>query len=275
MISFTDTHVHLYLDEFGRDRDQVIRRAADAGVRHLFLPNIDASTIRHLVSVCSAYPTHCFGMMGLHPTSVKHNYREQMGAIEMELRQNRERYVAIGEIGIDLYWDKTHAREQEEVFIRQLGLAEELDLPVVIHTRNSMDIALEICQGSLKSPQGDLSPPLMGRAREGYAGVFHCFSGNVRQAERAVEMGYLLGIGGAITFKNSGLQQVVKAMSLECLLLETDAPFLAPVPYRGKRNEPSYIPMIAGKVAELKGIPVEKVAEVTTESALTLFGVNS
>ena len=275
MISFTDTHVHLYLDEFDRDRDQVIRRAADAGVRHLFLPNIDASTIRHLVSVCSAYPAHCFGMMGLHPTSVKHNYREQMGAIEMELRQNRERYVAIGEIGIDLYWDKTHAREQEEVFIMQLGLAEELDLPVVIHTRNSMDIALEICQGSLKSPQGDLFPPLRGRARDGYAGVFHCFSGNVRQAERAVEMGYLLGIGGAITFKNSGLQQVVKAMSLECLLLETDAPFLAPVPYRGKRNESSYIPMIAGKVAELKGIPVEKVAEVTTEIALTLFGVNS
>ena len=278
MTIFTDTHTHLYLDSFDEDRELVISRALSEGVKYMFLPNIDSSSIQGLRSVMAAYPDRIFGMMGLHPTSVKADYREQMGVIRMELRENPESYCAIGEIGIDLYWDKTYATEQEDVFVRQLELALELNLPVVIHTRNSMDIALEICEGAPKSKfaslcsQGDLLPPLQGRAGEGRAGVFHCFSGNIKQANRAIDMGFKLGIGGVVTFKNSGLQQVVEAIPLDQMLLETDAPFLAPVPFRGKRNEPAYIPLIAKKIAEIKKITIEEVAEVTTRSAFEMFG---
>jgi TatD DNase family protein len=257
---FTDTHCHLYMDDFKEDRDLVIERALRAGVKYIFLPNIDSSSIQYLASSISKYPGQLFGLIGLHPTSVKQDYREQMGVIEMELRQNPGRYCAIGEIGIDLYWDKTFAKEQEDVFVRQLEIALEFDLPVAIHTRNSMDIALEICAG-LRA-QG-----------AGRRGVFHCFSGNIRQAEKAIELGFKLGIGGVITFKNSGLQKVVEHVDLAHLLLETDAPFLAPVPFRGQRNEPSYIPYIAEKIAEVKRLPVEKVAEVTTKGALELFKI--
>lgn len=292
---FTDTHAHLYLDAFDTDREEVIERAVQAGVRYMFLPNIDASGIGQLVSVAASYPETCFPMMGLHPTSVKAGYREQMGVIEMELRQNRDQYCAVGEIGIDLYWEKSFAKEQEDVFVRQLELALEMDLPVVIHTRNSMDVALEICSGLR-----DQSPELRAQGTERRAqsagkmakselsaancklptsncqllrGVFHCFSGNIRQATRAIDLGYKLGIGGVVTFKNSGLQQVVEAIPLDYLLLETDAPFLAPVPFRGQRNEPAYIPLIAEKIAEIKKCSVEEVAEVTTAGSLRLFGI--
>lgn len=279
ILSFADTHTHLDLDAFDNDRAEVIRRALAAGVTHLYIPNIDASGIRSLASVVASFPDTCVPMMGLHPTSVKEDYREQMSVIEMELRQHPGTYCAVGEIGIDLYWDKTFAREQEDVFVRQLDLAEEFNLPAVIHTRNSVDLALEICERTPKSPchrlggpNGDILPPLQGGAGEGRVGVFHCFSGNLKQARRAIDLGFLLGIGGVITFKNSGLQQVVEAIPLEYLLLETDAPFLAPVPYRGQRNEPAYIPLIAEKIAELKKTTVEEVAAVTTASALKLFG---
>ncbi len=256
MTIFADTHTHLYLDTFDEDRKEVIARAIDAGVKYMFLPNIDSSSIADLESLIADHPETCFGMMGLHPTSVKDDYREQMGVIEMELRKNRNRYCAIGEIGIDLYWDKTFASEQEDVFARQIELALEFDLPIVIHTRNSMDLALAV----VEKFQG-----------KGLTGIFHCFSGNTGHAVRAVELGFKLGIGGVVTFKNSGLQQVVEATALEHLLLETDAPFLAPVPFRGKRNEPAYIPLIAEKIAELKEFPIETVAEVTTRNALELF----
>ncbi|MFC2102689.1 TatD family hydrolase [Bacteroidota bacterium] len=280
---YIDTHCHIDLDAFDTDRAEVIERAIGAGVTKLFIPNIDASGIGHLASVVKAYPEVLFGMMGLHPTSVKEDYREQMGVIEMELQKNRESYCAIGEIGIDLYWDKTFAREQEDVFVRQLELAQEYQLPVVIHTRNSMEVALEICaghraqgtelraqgtelraQGAERRAKGDIDCPLP-------RGVFHCFSGNLKQAERAIELGFLLGIGGVVTFKKSGLQEVVEAIPLEYLILETDAPFLAPVPFRGKRNEPAYIPLIAEKIAEIKQTTIEEVAEVTTAGALKLF----
>ena len=270
---FIDTHCHIDLDAFDQDRREVIARAIEAGVTKLVIPNIDASGIRHLVSVVAAYPDTCFPMIGLHPTSVKTDYKEQMGVIEMELRKNPGSFCAIGEVGVDLYWDKTFAKEQKDVFVRQLELAREFQLPVVIHTRNSMEVALEICESTPKSPKGDLLPPLQGRGGEGRAGVFHCFSGNLKQAERAIDLGFKLGIGGVVTFKKSGLQDVVEAIPLEYLLLETDAPFLAPVPFRGQRNEPSYIPYIAEKIAELKNITVEEVAEVTTESALRIFGI--
>jgi len=253
---FADTHNHIYLDSFDEDRDEMIARALKAGVSYFFLPNIDSSSIADLASLIADHPDTCFGMMGLHPTSVKEDYREEMGMIEMELRENRDRYCAVGEIGIDLYWDKTFAKEQEDVFVRQIELALEFKLPVVIHTRNSMDLALAVVE------------TFQGR---GLTGIFHCFSGNIMQAERAIKLGFNLGIGGVVTFRNSGLQQVVEAVELEYLLLETDAPFLAPVPFRGQRNEPAYIPYMAEKIAELKKTPVETVAEVTTRSALEMF----
>ncbi len=259
MTIFADTHNHIYLDSFDKDRDEVIARAIKAGVNYMFLPNIDSSSIQDLGSVVATHPDSCFPMIGLHPTSVKADYREQMGVIEMELRENRDRYCAVGEIGIDLYWDRSFAKEQEDVFVRQIELALEFDLPIVIHTRNSMDLALAVVE---KFQSRELT------------GIFHCFSGNTGHAERAIEVGFKLGIGGVVTFTNSGLQKVVEAIPLEHLLLETDAPFLAPVPYRGKRNEPSYIPLIAEKIAELKHIPIETVAEVTTNSALKLFKID-
>jgi len=285
---FIDTHCHIDLDAFDQDRREVIARAIEAGVTKLVIPNIDASGIRHLVSVVAAYPDTCFPMIGLHPTSVKADYLEQMGVIEMELQKNRELYYAIGEIGIDLYWDKTFAREQEDVFVRQLELGLEFNLPVVIHTRNSMDIALEICTRFVKK-NADYKIVNKGRNKEQETrnkeqeignkqpetlrGVFHCFSGNLQQANQAIDLGFKLGIGGVVTFKNSGLQQVVGAIPLEHLFLETDAPFLAPVPFRGQRNEPAYIPYIAEKIAELKKITVEEVAVTTTKSALEMFGI--
>jgi len=255
---FADTHCHLYLNEFDTDRAQVIDRAILAGVKYLFLPNIDASGIRQLASAVTTWPDRCFPMMGLHPTSVKNDFREQLGVIEMELRQNPGKYCAVGEIGIDLYRDRDFAKEQEDVFIRQLELALEFGLPVAIHTRNSMEIALKLVE-EIKDPA--------------LHGVFHCFSGNLSQAERAIALGFKLGIGGVITFRNSGLQLVVQETELEHLLLETDAPFLAPVPFRGNRNEPSYIPFIAHKIAELKQVSIEEVAEVTTKGSVEMFGV--
>ncbi|MBE0646297.1 MAG: TatD family hydrolase [Bacteroidales bacterium] len=281
------------MDSFDEDREEVISRALASGVKYLFLPNIDSSSIRDLGSITSRYPDRIFGMIGLHPTSVKADYREQMGVVEMELKENRANYCAIGEIGIDLYWDKTFAREQEDVFVRQLELSLEYNLPVVIHTRNSMDIALEICaehraqgtehraQGAEHRAQGTghraessgkmVTSQLKTANCQLLRGVFHCFSGNLRQAQRAIDLGFMLGIGGVVTFKNSGLQEVVEAVPLEYLLLETDAPFLAPVPFRGKRNEPAYIPLIAEKIAEIKQTTIEEVAEVTTAGALKLF----
>jgi len=283
MTVFADTHTHLYLDAFDGDREEVIDRAIHAGVNYMFLPNIDASSIRDLGSVLFGYPERIFGMMGLHPTSVKADYREQIGMIEMELHEHKERYCAIGEIGIDLYWDKTFATEQEDVFVRQLELALEFDLPAIIHTRNSMDIALGICSelraqesGQRARSTGKMATSQLQTANcKLLRGVFHCFSGNIRQAEQAIGLGFKLGIGGVVTFKNSELQEVVKNVPLDQLLLETDAPFLAPVPFRGKRNEPAYIPLIAEKLAEIKQVSVEEVAEVTTRNALEMFGIKA
>jgi TatD DNase family protein len=195
-------------------------------------------------------------MIGLHPTSVKSNFREELEVVEEYLQAPEYSFCAVGEIGIDLYWDKTFEAQQREAFSRQLDLAIKHKLPVAVHTRNSFDTAADIIE-SKRDPA--------------LRGVFHCFGGSIAQAERAVSFGFMLGIGGVITYKNSGLQQVVEAIGLEHLLLETDAPFLPPVPHRGERNESSYIPVIAAKVAEIKGIGVEVVADVTTGNAQRLF----
>ena len=249
-----DTHSHLYLKEFKNDLDQVIDNAIGNDVRYIMLPNIDNSSIRDMLDVCDRYPAICYPMMGLHPTSVRSNYEEEFRKIEDQLFNYD--FCAIGEIGIDLYWDKTYEKEQELVFRRQVELARHMNLPIVIHSRNSINRIIEI-----------LSEMNVG----GVSGVFHCFSGNKKQADRIIELGFKLGIGGVVTFKNSGLEQVVEQTDLEHLLLETDAPFLAPAPYRGKRNESAYIRIIAEKIAEIKKLPLVTVAEVTTSNALKLF----
>ena len=255
---FCDSHAHLYLEEFDPDRDATIRRAADAGVRYLFLPNIDSGSAGSLLALAGNYPGVCFPMMGLHPTSVRDNYREELTLVEQYLSDPGMEFKAIGEIGIDLYWDKTYESQQCDAFIHQLGLALQYDLPVAVHTRNSFDLTA----GFIESRQDTR-----------LKGVFHCFGGNLAQAQRAIRSGFLLGIGGVVTYKNSGLQKVVEAIPLEHLLLETDAPFLPPVPHRGERNESSYIPLIAQKIAEIKRVPLETVARVTTENAVRLFRV--
>lgn len=264
---FCDTHAHLYLEEFRPDAVKVLERAAAAGVRHILLPNIDRTSIHPMLTMIPAsniqhpasgiqHPVSLFPMIGLHPTSVKKNFREELDIVEEYLDAPEYCFCAVGEIGIDLYWDKTFRAEQEEAFSRQLDLAIRHDLPVAVHTRNSFDLAADIIE-SKKSP--------------GLKGVFHCFGGNIAQAERAVSMGFLLGIGGVITYRNSGLQQVVAAIGAGHLLLETDAPFLPPVPHRGERNEPSYIPLIAERIAEIKGLSLAEVAEITTANAKGLF----
>ncbi len=255
---FTDSHTHLYADEFDEDRDAMFRRAGQHGVMYLFLPAIDSVYHERMLRVVSDFPHLCYPMMGLHPTSVNENYMKELEIVEDYLANPAQKFYAIGEVGIDLYWDKTHEEAQRLAFACQLDLAVKHDLPVVIHTRNSMDMALGI---------------LTDRHDRRLRGVFHCFSGNTEQAKKAVGLGFMLGIGGVITYKNSGLQTVVENTGLEHMLLETDAPWLPPVPYRGQRNEPSYIPVIAQKIAEIKNVPLETVAEITTSNALRLFGI--
>lgn len=251
---FTDTHTHLYLEQFDKDRKQVIADAIGEGVKYMLLPNIDSSSINGMMEVCSAFPENCFPMIGLHPTSVESNYKEELEIIENKLSDKN--FIAIGEIGIDLYWDKTYKREQEYVLRYQIELAKKHKLPVVIHTRNSFSEIFEIMEDVI-------SPELNG--------VFHCFAGSVEDAERVIDLGFKLGIGGVLTFKNSGLDKVVQEIDLEHILLETDSPYLAPVPFRGKRNTSAYIPYIANKIAEIKNVPIKEVSEITTNNAISLF----
>ncbi|HPJ62836.1 TatD family hydrolase [Lentimicrobium sp.] len=251
---FTDTHTHLYLEEFDQDRREVIEKASGAGVRYMLLPNIDSTSISTMLALADEFPANCFPMMGLHPTSVKENFREELAIVENQL-QNR-RFYGIGECGIDLYWDKTFAKEQEVVFRHHIELALSYNLPLIVHIRESFNEVIRILRDANK-------PDLRG--------IFHCFSGSPEQAKQAAGLGFSLGLGGVITFKNNKMQETLKHVGMEHLVLETDAPFLAPMPYRGKRNDPSYIPLIAEKVAEIKGISVEEVARATTENARKLF----
>ncbi|MBU2649778.1 MAG: TatD family hydrolase [Bacteroidetes bacterium] len=249
-----DSHTHLYLEQFNSDRDEMIRRAVDAGVLHMYLPNIDRDSIDPMLDLAGKYPGHCHPMMGLHPTSVKANYLQELETVSHWLDQGG--FCAVGEIGIDLYWSKEFITQQEEAFRRQIRLAHQHDLPIVIHTRNSFPEVMKVVQEEMQP---------------GLKGVFHCFSGNLKQALQITEWGFYLGIGGVLTFRKSGLEAVVKEIALEHLILETDAPFLAPEPYRGKRNESAYIPLIAHKMAEIKGTSIEEIATVTTRNTLTLF----
>lgn len=259
-MNFIDTHTHLYAEEFDPDRDAVIQHAVDKGVIRFLLPAIDRSYYERMMSVADHHKEVCFPMIGLHPTSVKASFREELDFVKETLEKSREKFHGIGEIGIDLYWDNTFVNEQALAFSDQLDFAIEYQLPVAIHTRNSFDIAIKLIREK-NNPE--------------LKGVFHCFSGSVEQAQQATSLGFMLGIGGIITYKNSGLQKVVEATSLDHIVLETDAPYLPPVPYRGERNESAYIPIIAEKVAEIKNVSVTEVAEITTLNAVTLFKIDN
>ncbi len=253
----TDTHTHVYLDAFDEDRDAVLGRAFKAGVQRLFLPNIDCTSINDVKGLAARWPGKVWPMMGLHPCSVRQDWELVLHAIEAELRGKTE-YVAVGEIGIDLYRNRSTLTWQTGAFKRQIRWARELDLPIVIHCRNSFDeifkVLDEVQDGSLR-------------------GVLHCFTGNEEQAKRTVELGMMLGLGGVLTFRNSGVDRAVGAIPLEHIVLETDSPYLAPAPHRGKRNEPGYVPLVAERLAAIKGISLAEVAEITTGNSKRLFGV--
>ena len=251
---FIDTHTHLYSEEFNEDRTAVINTAISNSVTKLYLPNIDSNSIDGMLQLEKEFPDNCFAMMGLHPCSVKENYLDELTIVKKWL--DKRKFIAIGEIGIDLYWDKTFITEQEIAFKNQIDWALEYNYSIVIHCRNAFDEIFTILQSYSKLPKG----------------IFHCFSGDVEQAQKILALkNFKLGIGGVVTFKNSGLDKVVETISIEDIVLETDSPYLAPMPYRGKRNESSYITLIAKKVAELKNISIEEVENITTKNANFIF----
>ena len=251
-----DTHAHLYLPQFNDDLERVCQNARDNSVERIYLPNIDSGTIDDMLSLDENYPELFFPMMGLHPTSVDENFESEL-AIVYEYLKKKE-FAAIGEIGIDLYWDKTHVNQQEIAFEKQVNWAKELGLPIVIHSRNSYR---EIFNVVARNNDDTLN------------GIFHSFSGNYEDAQRIIDMGFKIGINGIVTFKNSKLDDVVKQIDINHLVLETDSPFLAPEPKRGRRNESSYLYYVARKIAEVKNMTIEEVAEVTTENALNIFKI--
>jgi TatD DNase family protein len=255
-MNLIDTHTHLFLPEFDLDRDQVILNAQENGVEKILLPNVDKTTIDSLLDLAARYPNYCYPMMGLHPTSVKENYKQELENVEHWLKQRK--FYAIGEIGIDLYWDKTFKVQQEEAFRYQIDLAKKHDLPIVIHARESFSDIFKIMDDVID---------------EKVYGVFHAFTGDKIQAERIIEWGFKIGIGGIVTFKNSGLDKVVHNIDINHIVLETDSPYLSPVPKRGKRNEGANIIHIAEKIAEIKNITLEEVAEKTTFNAKRIFSL--
>jgi len=252
----TDTHTHLYTQQFAEDVDEVIAKSIEKGVTRLFLPNIDVASIDGMMKLGEQYPNNCFPMMGLHPTSVTDNYKDDLALMHDWF--NKYKFCAVGEIGIDLYWDKTHLKEQQDAFRTQIKWAKEMKLPIVIHCRDSFDEIFEIMD--------ELNDDDM-------RGIFHCFTGTVEQAMHIINYGnFKLGIGGVVTFKNSGLDKVVEQVDIKHLVLETDSPYLAPTPNRGKRNESAYIFMIAEKVADIYQITVDEVAKITTKNSVEVFG---
>ena len=252
-----DTHTHLFAQQFDEDRLEVVQRALEKGVQQMLLPNIDTNSILPMLDLCAEFPENCFPMIGLHPCDIKENYLEELAFFEQWLQ--KEKFVAVGEIGIDLYWDKSTLYIQEDAFRRQVELAKKYKLPVAIHVRNSFDEVLSIIDGLND---------------DNLSGVFHCFTGDEAQANHIINYGgFKLGIGGVVTFKNSGLDKTLRTISIEHLILETDSPYLAPTPYRGKRNESSYVVIIAKKLAEIYGKSLEEIASITTQNAKELFKI--
>lgn len=249
-----DTHCHLYTEAFVADLDGVIERARHAGLERIYLPAIDRETHAALLALVQKAPGFCYPMMGLHPCSVKSNYADELAQIRAYI--DAQAFAAIGEIGLDFYWDKTHIKEQYEALHQQINWALEKQWPVVLHTRDAIPETIDV----IRQYQN-----------KGLTGIFHCFGGTKAEAEAIMELGFYLGIGGVITYKKSGLKELVAELPLDCLVLETDAPYLSPTPYRGKRNEPAYLKIIAAEIADAQQIAVESVWETTTRNALAVF----
>jgi TatD DNase family protein len=254
MIHWTDTHAHIYSKEFDADRAEVIRRCEELQVKKIFMPNVDHASIDGMLDAEHRWPSICVPMMGLHPCSVKKDFEKELYLVEEWL--SKRKFCAVGEMGTDLYWDKTFWEEQKEAFKIQVALAKKYKLPIVIHCRESIDETIKLVE---ELQDGTLS------------GIFHCFGGSLEQARKIIKQNFLLGIGGVATFKKGGLDLVLPDVGLEYVVLETDSPYLAPAPHRGKRNEPTYIPLIAQRIAEIKKISVDLVQEHTTKNADRLF----
>ncbi|MFP5471034.1 MAG: TatD family hydrolase [Bacteroidia bacterium] len=253
----TDTHTHLYSKELAEDIDELIKVAFDKNIERFFLPNVDIENIEAMLNLQKKYPKNIFPMMGLHPCSVKEDYKQQLDVIKHHL--DHEKYYAVGEIGIDLYWDKTFVEQQKEAFRTQIHWAKEKKLPIVIHARESFKEIFEIVD-----EEND----------DNLSGIFHCFTGTKEDAERIIHYGgFKLGIGGVVTFKNSGLDDVLKSVDIKHLVLETDAPYLAPAPHRGKRNEPSYLELVALKLCDIYQLSLEEIANITTQNSKKVFGI--
>ena len=257
-MKFIDTHTHLFLKQFDVDIDKVIQESIENNVTKFLLPNINSSTTESMLNLSKKYPENCYPMMGLHPCDVKSE------SVEKELNHvkdmlSRNLFIAVGEIGIDLYWDKTNLKDQKQAFIYQIKLAKEYNLPIVIHVRNSFDETIKIVE-KLND--------------ENLRGVFHCFTGGINEANRIINLdNFYLGVGGVLTFKNSGLDKTIKNIHLKNIILETDSPFLAPTPYRGKRNESKYLINIAKRLADIHNVSLEEIGEVTTKNASKLFSL--
>jgi len=253
---FTDTHTHLYSEEFAEDRNEMIERALNNGVKRFFIPAIDSSYTQKMYDLEQQYPDNIFLMMGLHPCYVKENYETELAHVEAELAKRR--FTAIGEIGIDLYWDKTTLDIQKIAFQKQIQWAKKYKLPINIHCRDAFDEIFEVLELE-KSPE--------------LFGIFHCFSGTYEQALQAISYNMKLGIGGVVTFKNGKVDQFLNQIDIKHIVLETDSPYLAPVPYRGKRNESGYVKLVAEKLSEIYQLPIEEIARITTENSREIFGI--
>jgi TatD DNase family protein len=251
---WTDTHAHIYAKDFDEDRTEMLRQCDDSDIKRIYMPNIDHTSIDAMLEVEHRHPKQCFSMMGLHPCSVKKDFESELYRVEEWLAKRQ--FAAVGEMGTDLYWDKTFWDQQQEAFKIQVGWAKKYKLPIVIHCRESMDQTIELLE------------PLLDKK---LTGIFHCFSGNLEQAKKIISMGFYLGIGGVVTFKNGGLDKILPDIELKNVVLETDSPYLAPTPHRGKRNSPIYIPHIADKIAEIKKISPEEVKRITSKNAVNLF----
>ena len=251
---FTDTHTHIYDERLINDETQ-IQRAVAAGVTKMYMPNCDSGTVAPMMQLADQYPQHCLPMMGLHPTYVKENYQDELAVVADWLIKRK--FYAIGEIGLDFYWDITYKKEQIAAFEQQIDWALQYDLPIVIHSRKSTADCIEVVK---KKQNGNLK------------GIFHCFGGSLQEAQQIIKLGFYLGIGGVVTYKNNSLPEIIQTIGLTNIVLETDAPYLSPVPHRGKRNESSYIPIIAARIGDILGISAAQVGTITTTNAELIFG---
>jgi len=257
-MKFIDTHTHLFASEFKDDIDIVVKNAINSGVSKMLLPNIDSSTTNNMIQLCNKYPQHCFPMIGLHPCSVKKDNIDKE-ILHVEEMLNKNKFIAIGEIGLDLYWDKSTLSYQKVAFEYQIKLAKKYQLPIVVHVRDSFNEAIEIVE-KLNN--------------ENLSGVFHCFTGNIQEAERIINLqNFYLGIGGVVTFKNGGINKIINQISLDNIILETDSPYLTPTPFRGKRNESKYLVNIAQKMSEIYEIDINEIANKTSSNAINLFKI--